>query len=333
MFRLRAPPGLSHGEIVSALYRAMLGREPDPGGLAHFAGRLGAGVALADVVRDFLASPEFKPGKVVSLGPLDALPANRVELALSDAEREALWRHVAGVWAGLGRAEPYWSVLVSDEFRATNMSQAERIDRFYGTGEWDVERLERYLARHGRGLPKQGTCVDYGCGVGRVTLWLARRCRRVLALDVSEAHLALARDNLAARGVGNVEFHRVRSRSDLDAMRGADLFHSILVLQHNPPPLIVDILGAAFTGLAPGGTAFFQVPTYAVDYAWDLPAYLAEIAPKERMEMHVLPQQAIFALAAAAACAPLEAQPDHCVGMPTWISNTFVVAGPSEKRV
>lgn len=332
MFRFRAPRGLSNDEIVAALYRAMLGREPDPGGLAHFAGRLRAGVALGEVVRDFLASPEFTPGKIVSLAHLDALPANRVDLTLSDAEREGLWRHVAGVWAGLGRAEPYWSVLVSDEFRAANMSEAERIEHFYATGEWDLQRLERYLARHGRCLPEQGTCVDYGCGVGRVTLWLARRCRRVLALDVSEAHLALARANLAARGVNNVEFRQVKSRSDLEALRGADLFHSILVLQHNPPPLIADILGAAFAGLAPGGTAFFQVPTYAVDYAWDLQAYLAETVPKEGMEMHLLPQPAIFTRAAAAGCRPLEIQPDHCVGMPSWLSNTFVVAGPGDGR-
>jgi FkbM family methyltransferase len=49
---------VSPEEIVDALYRGLLGREPDPGGLAEFAGALNAGVPLVDVVREVGESAE-----------------------------------------------------------------------------------------------------------------------------------------------------------------------------------------------------------------------------------------------------------------------------------
>jgi hypothetical protein len=122
----------------------------------------------------------------------------------------------------------------------------------------------------------------------------------------------------------------LRGRRDLlalVALSGMDFFHSVLVLQHNPPPLIADILSAAFSGLARGGCAFFQVPTYLTNYKWDYDEYVTRTTAEE-LEMHVLPQSAVFGLAAAAGVVPLEVQPDHCTGIPHGISNTFIFAKP-----
>ena len=96
-----------------------------------------------------------------------------------------------------------------------------------------------------------------------------------------------------------VEFRLVRDASDLAVPGGFDLFHSIITLQHNPPPLIAEILAAAFAGLNPGGDAFFQVPTYERGYRWDIKNYLSDLAPRGGMEMHVLPQSVIFAVGGA----------------------------------
>jgi 2-polyprenyl-3-methyl-5-hydroxy-6-metoxy-1,4-benzoquinol methylase len=316
-------------EIVSSLYQSILGRSPDEVGFLHHVRRIKEGTPLTEVVRDFVNSAESKRRGVVSLGHLDALPANVIDLNLSPAKRQRLWDHLITVWSRLGRDDPYWSVLTSEEFRIANMSRADQIDHFYESGRFDIERLVNYLSRNGRRLPERGTCVDYGCGLGRTTLWLARRCKRVLGVDVSENHISIARENLAARGVTNVDFHLVRKRGDLDdVLRGTDLFHSVIVLQHSPPPLIADILSTVFDGLNPDGSAFFQVPTYAIDYRWQYEEYLSETAPSQNMELHVLPQSVIFDLAAKAGCVPLEIQPDHCTGLPHWISNTCVFAKP-----
>lgn len=47
--------------------------------------------------------------------------------------------------------------------------------------------------------------VDLGCGSGQVTLALARRCRTVIGVDVSQKMIALLLENAAAEGVTNVE--------------------------------------------------------------------------------------------------------------------------------
>jgi hypothetical protein len=107
------------------------------------------------------------------------------------------------------------------------------------------------------------------------------------------------------------------------------VWYSRLVLQHNPPPVIAHLLRLAFAGLAPGGLAVFQVPTYRVGYAFDTAAYLAaEGEPK--MEMHVLPQRAVFALAREAGLEVLELLDDsHALANPALgASGIFVFRRP-----
>jgi len=47
--------------------------------------------------------------------------------------------------------------------------------------------------------------VDLGCGSGQVTLALAKRCKTVLGVDVSERMIALLLQNAEREGVSNVE--------------------------------------------------------------------------------------------------------------------------------
>jgi hypothetical protein len=94
--------------------------------------------------------------------------------------------------------------------------------------------------------------------------------------------------------------------------------------------VIAWLLAWAFRRLAPGGVAIFQVPTHRVGYRFRLSEYLAREAEPE-MEMHVLPQPAVFALAAAARLEVLEVREDtHLVaGQPAvWLSNLFVLRRP-----
>ena len=71
------------------------------------------------------------------------------------------------------------------------------------------------------------------------------------------------------------------------------------------------------------GTAYFQVPTYMPGYEFRLSEYAGEMSRLTDMEMHVLPQRAVFDLAARNGCRPLEVQPDQYAG-PGMVSNTFL---------
>ena len=101
----------------------------------------------------------------------------------------------------------------------------------------------------------------------------------------------------------------------------------MIVLQHNPPPIIRLIVGEFLRALKPGGVAFFQVPTYRAGYRFSLEAYLRnEAARHEMMEMHVLPQRVIFDVARQEGGQVLEVIEDGMTGMRSKeVSNTFLI--------
>jgi SAM-dependent methyltransferase len=124
------------------------------------------------------------------------------------------------------------------------------------------EELAALFGRLGASFETQrraGTCVEVGCGPGRMTAALARRFDRVVALDVSPAMLERAREAVDAP---NVEFRAV-SGTRLDGVddASADTLVCYLVLQHLPSrPAVLSYLREFARVLAPAGSAFVQLP-------------------------------------------------------------------------
>ena len=52
-----------------------------------------------------------------------------------------------------------------------------------------------------------------------------------------------------------------------------------------------------FARIAPGGIAYFHLPTYSPDYHFDLDVYLGRQLGQIGMEMHMLPQRDVMRLA------------------------------------
>src|SRR5712692_880351 len=135
---------------------------------------------------------------------------------------------------------------------------SEEVERYVGARATGRSELESLFGRLGAD-PRKGTCVEVGCGFGRMTAALAERFDRVLALDVSPAMLDAAR---AAVSAPNVEF-LVISGERLDGVENgaADTLVSYLVLQHLPSRrTILGQLAEFGRVLAPGGQAFVQLP-------------------------------------------------------------------------
>lgn len=320
-------------EFVAALYRGILSREPDQRGLETHLKNLRKGTPLEEVARLFVRSAEFSSrfANLINMYPLDRAPPMRVDLHVTEGEEKRLWDHVATAWSRMGASEPYWSVLANPQWKMSGLRRSERLDAFYSTGRSQLNRLDSWFSRSSVSLPSTATCAEYGCGVGRCTIWLAKRYARVIAFDVSEPHLKLARAKAESEGITNIEFVHVRSKSDLDLLRLVDLFYSDIVLQHNPPPLIVQILEYAFAGLRAGGLAYFQVPTYAKGYSFNTIEYLHTLT-EPGMEMHFVPQSVIFSLAFSQGMKPLEALPDGAIGhFGEWISTCFLLKKSDSK--
>jgi SAM-dependent methyltransferase len=305
-------------------YRYILGRAPES------AAALAAAMAERDVFalrRRLLESEEFRASHAALLDTADSAPmapvsvapaAPQIELAASPAELRELAARLARSWEHFGATDPYWSVLTRERFRGLAPDEA-----FFASSALDLALLRALIARNAPDFrTERAVCLEYGCGVGRVTWRLAGMFRRVVACDVSRHHLDRCRDLLAARGIANVALEPIVPPALMPFGR-FDLWFSRLVLQHNPPPLIARILERALAALNPGGLAVFQVPTDQEGYRFCLAAYLAR-RDGPAMEMHVLPQAAVFRIARDGGTDVLEVCADDCAGARTR-SNAFIL--------
>ena len=302
---------------IDLAFRFLLGRPPN-----EEEARTGESVPVEALRSALMATEEFR----------SALPGDAVLMRLDHKAPPIVWvtdgpttaallAKVQAHWTQLGQQRPHWSADNRDEFAPENI--AANLPLFEASGEGDVATLLAMLARHGLSPERLPHLVDFGCGVGRMTRPLARVFRHVTGCDVSAPHLALAR---MATGAG-VNFALV-GVPDFGMTAPFDIWFSTLTLQHNPPPVITMILRRMFSLLAPGGVAVFQLPTDRVGYGFDPASYLA--APDgPAMEIHVLPQSVVFALAAEAGCVALEVREDGLVWPPTLcVSNNFIFAKP-----
>ena len=135
---------------------------------------------------------------------------------------------------------------------------SDRVDEFVGDPATARAELEGLFGRLGAD-PRGGTCVEVGCGPGRMTAVLAERFDGVVAVDVSAGMLERAR---AAVTSPNVDFRLVEG-DRLDSVEGgiAGALVCYLVLQHLPERRVVLRYLEEFARvLSPGGSAFVQLP-------------------------------------------------------------------------
>jgi SAM-dependent methyltransferase len=311
-------------EAILWAYRLLLGREPESDAVIDE--HLANSPEISRLREVFIGSGEFRSRAPAALKLLlsGEEPARTIETDGDPKLLQQLFEHVNRSWQHLGETDPYWSVLTSPEYRGR--PPAEQIARFFATGAAEVGRLEKALARNGLALgPADGTCVEYGCGIGRVTRHLAPHFARTVGVDISAPHLALAREHAAADGIGGIEWLHLDTLDRLSSLPAADFVYSVIVLQHNPPPVIERILSAFARMLKPGGIAHFQVPTYRSDYEFRLADYVRDQLGRTEMEMHAFPQQRIFEIFAEAGAVPVSVVEDGATGNRRGErSNTFI---------
>jgi SAM-dependent methyltransferase len=172
-----------------------------------------------------------------------------------------LVRDPAEQWELWGRVDPYYGVLSSESLRSGADERARR--RFFQSGEDHLASVEALLRRADAPPARGGAALDFGCGVGRVLVPLARRFERVVGIDVSRSMLAECARNVSAllpeacvELLGSAELGRVAPRS-------LDLVHSSLVFQHIPTGQGEVYLGELAERLAPGGVGVIHLTTRA----------------------------------------------------------------------
>jgi SAM-dependent methyltransferase len=254
------------------------------------------------------------------------LPQLAIETTASPQELREMWTQTRQAWEQLGSERPFHSVLTEPRYLPGTFAEAER--DFWQSGESEASVLAGYLADLGLLKLENASALEYGCGVGRVTVPLAGHVRTMTAYDLSAPHLALARERAALMGRSNVRL--VLLENPLGAeFDSCDLFYSRIVLQHNPPPIIGHLLRNLIRALKPGGLGIFQVPTYGVGYNFRVAEYLGSMKSSDtslNMEMHCYPQAELFSLIAQEGARVVQVRDDNATGRPDlYVSNTFVI--------
>jgi SAM-dependent methyltransferase len=314
------PGGPVTREAVVWAFRLFFGREPENG--AEVDAALSSTIGLRSLRRGFLLSEEFgrrlPPAARIQLTGSE--PRLAIEYAPSLEQLTQLFERIQSTWQRLGTDAPFWSVLTSPDFLGEPSEAA--VERFFQTSESELVHLVASLNRVGLSLGGRGRCLEYGCGLGRMTRRLQPFFEHIIAADISQPHLERARSLPGDCGAPKIDWRHLRVPADIARLPAVDFIYSMIVLQHNPPPLIDLILSTFARILEPGGIAVFQVPTYRKGYSFLTETYLAN--PNDEMEMHVLPQHRIFEIFAKAGARPVSVVEDAWTGLPFERSNTFI---------
>jgi len=157
----------------------------------------------------------------------------------------------------LAAREPHFAVLTAPRFLQANLT-ADHEREFFASGEAVVDWMLRVIDA---GLVPEFapmTILEFGCGIGRLALPLARRPGAVTAADRSVPMLERARIEARRTAVDHIAF--LTPDALFAADRRFDLvvcYHVLQRLRRRDALLLVERLRAL---IAPGGVGVFQFP-------------------------------------------------------------------------
>lgn len=171
------------------------------------------------------------------------------------ASRAEYLRMLQATWDDLGHKDPLWAVLSFPEMRGGKWDQ----EAFFASGQEEISRwfdrirVQGFEVTHGR-------CLDFGCGVGRLTQALADHFDTCDGVDIAPSMVSLA-EGFNRHG-GRVRYH-VNAEPDLRLFADGtfDAIYCRVVLQHIRRPVSTRYLAEFVRVLKPGGLAYFEVPT------------------------------------------------------------------------
>ncbi len=158
-------------------------------------------------------------------------------------------------WEKVGKSEPYWGVLTFEKYKRKNLTFASR-QEFFRSGEEYVKQLFETISLHFDNNFHPSLGIDFGCGVGRITIPLSKRCKEVIGIDVATSMIEEAKRNCLFFNVTNVHFGNDPSK----IKQKADFVVTALVLQHIETEKGMQLFSSLIDLLNPMGIACIEVP-------------------------------------------------------------------------
>lgn len=163
-------------------------------------------------------------------------------------------------WEYFGETDPYYAVSTFDKFRKENLSESAK-DEFFQSGEEHIQKIWEEIESHFTKEFNPQNALDFGCGVGRLVVPLAKRAGEVSGIDVSRSMLKEAVENCQNRKIENVEF-LLTDEFLTRSQKKYDLIHSFIVFQHINPLEGEKILKKMVESLAEDGIGVIHL-TYS----------------------------------------------------------------------
>jgi ubiquinone/menaquinone biosynthesis C-methylase UbiE len=162
-------------------------------------------------------------------------------------------------WDVLGKKDPLWAVLASDDKRGNRW----RVDEFFATGQGEIAEVTKYVEALGLELDHRNA-LDFGCGVGRLTQALADRFEVVWGVDIAPSMIAQAKQYDRHPGTCH---YILNERADLQMFESASFgfIYSNIALQHIEPRYQRSYLREFVRVLTPGGVLVFQLPSERIE--------------------------------------------------------------------
>ena len=153
---------------------------------------------------------------------------------------------------------PYYAVINDPRNREAVSTVDDRL-AFFESGERDVDATMRAIRAILDPVFTPSRTVDYGCGVGRLSIPLSRYSAHVTGVDISATMLDEGRRNCVERRITNVEFHLSDEYLATSHRGSADFIHSYIVFQHIPPRIGERIFFHLVDQLISGGIGAIHV--------------------------------------------------------------------------
>ncbi|MBO0882202.1 MAG: methyltransferase domain-containing protein [Mycobacterium sp.] len=241
--------GDEHDTVVDRAYRLILGREADPEGAAGYADALRAGeLSTAEVCASLASSDEFARRLTPTAPPKAPKPTDPNHVDPADLIDTLSVEDLAKT------ADDYFRNLENPEsLLAKPLHNADEAP--------DLLITFGHVLRALKPTPHL-TVLDFGAGTCWTSRWLTQLGCRVIALDVSEAALAIGKELFERQPVlGNVPdpdfLHFDGHQIDLPAA-SVDSVLCYDALHHVPNP--AEVIAELARVLRPGGVAAFSEP-------------------------------------------------------------------------
>jgi SAM-dependent methyltransferase len=161
------------------------------------------------------------------------------------------------IWEYFGENDPYFAVNTISEMRSESLDE-DKIKLFFDRGEDYMKQIWREIEEYLAPDFKPQRSLDFGCGVARMTLPIAKRSAgETIGVDISTHMLEVAQKNADMFGVKNVTF--IKGDDTISKVSGKfDFIHSFVVFQHINPKIGVGICERMVEMLAEGGVGMLH---------------------------------------------------------------------------